>query len=193
MIQFVQAIRDHIDQLGERPFYLIPQNGEYVILEDIVPQDLAQSYLGIIDAIGVEDVFFYGELDENNSFNPDAERLQLLDDTYLAGGVPVYSVEYLTETGLIQQYLDISFEHSFIPYVSTRPLDTLFDGIELYPPLAGDVNFDGVVDVIDVLVVIAIITDNANPDEEILLAGDIIADGVLDILDIVALVAIILN
>ncbi len=193
MIQFVENIREHIDQTGTGQFYLIPQNGEYIISETIVTDQMAQAYLTVIDAIGVEDVFFYGDLDEDNPYNPDIERLDLLDSGYLSNGIPVYSVEYLTDTDLIQQYSTEAVQHGFIPYISTRPLDTLFDGMDLYQSLTGDVNFDGFLDVLDVVVIINYIIENIIPDDTVFLAADIVADGVLDVLDIVALVALILN
>ena len=55
--------------------------------------------------------------------------------------------------------------------------------------LLGDINADGVLNVLDVVVLVNIILDSA----DYILAGDMNQDGALDVLDIVALVNIILN
>lgn len=64
---------------------------------------------------------------------------------------------------------------------------------QLLPAASGDFNQDGAVDILDAIILIAIVLDTDIPAEFQLLIGDIIADGVLDILDLVALVAIILS
>jgi hypothetical protein len=55
--------------------------------------------------------------------------------------------------------------------------------------LLGDVNGDGVLNVLDVVALVNIIIDNG----DYVLAGDMNQDGNLDVLDIVALVNLILN
>ena len=89
---------------------------------------LATSYFAAIDGIGIEDVFFYGEQDENNPWNPDADRLVVLAD-YRDQGVTVLSVEYLTEQTLIDQYRQAARDAGFLPYASVRALDVLAGGM----------------------------------------------------------------
>ena len=52
----------------------------------------------------------------------------------------------------------------------------------------GDVNGDGAIDVLDVVIVIGIIIENHIPTDDELSAADINGDGIVDILDIVLLV-----
>ncbi len=128
MAQFVIAIGDSMRVHGGNQQLLIPQNGEYIVVEDDVEGLLAEQYFEAIDAIGIEDVFFFGELDENNAWNPDAGRLEILAD-YRQREITVFSIEYLTDLALIQQYLPAATAAGFIPYTSVRALDILTDGI----------------------------------------------------------------
>lgn len=128
MVLFVRNIRNHISSTTNDEFIVIPQNGEFIIEEANVSEDLKNDYLNAIDGIGVEDVFFIGEEDNNNSYNPDTERIDILRQ-YLSNGKPVFSVEYLTEAGLVQQYITVSGQHDYIPYATVRDLNLLNDGI----------------------------------------------------------------
>ncbi len=59
--------------------------------------------------------------------------------------------------------------------------------------LYGDLNSDGVVDILDVVTVVSIIMGNTTPDEYQLQAGDVNSDGNIDILDVVSMVSLILG
>ncbi|MBN2414696.1 endo alpha-1,4 polygalactosaminidase [bacterium] len=128
MIAFVRELRKHADAVSAGPFALVPQNGEYIIVEVNVTESLKQEYLGLIDGIGVEDLFFYGSKDNNNSWNPDQERIDLLDE-YHAAGLPVLSVEYLSDPSKITRYLAAALSRGYLPYVTDRELDRLEDGL----------------------------------------------------------------
>ncbi len=128
MANFVIAIGDSLRTHGGSNQLLIPQNGEYIVLEDDVEGPLAEQYFQAIDAIGIEDVFFFGELDENNPWNPDPDRLGALTE-YRQRGITVLSVEYLTTPALIEQYRQAAADADFIPYTSIRALDFLTNGI----------------------------------------------------------------
>ena len=66
------------------------------------------------------------------------------------------------------------------------------------PPVQGDINFDGTLDVLDIMILVNAMTaagySNA-PDlsDAQLVQADINGDGVLDMLDIVALVVLMIN
>ncbi len=132
MAEFVIAIGDSLRAHGGSTQLLIPQNGEFIVVEDDVEGSLAESYFRAIDGIGIEDVFFYGEMDENNPWNPDVDRLEVLAD-YREEGVTVLSVEYLTEQGLIDQYRQAARDAGFLPYASVRALDVLNNGMIAEP------------------------------------------------------------
>jgi cysteinyl-tRNA synthetase len=128
MIQFVVNIRNHISESTEKEFFIIPQNGEFIIHEPHVSETLKQKYFEAIDAIGVEDVFFYGDRENDNPYNPQNERIEVLKE-YLNNGKNVFSIEYITDPKLIQQYHVAYTVNNFVPYITTRFLDTLYDGI----------------------------------------------------------------
>ena len=130
MIQFLSNIKEHIESRTSKQFYIIPQNGEYLIEEENVTSILKQTYFNSIDAIGIEDVFFFGDLDEDNPYNPDSIRLNVLSQ-FLEKNKAVFSIEYLTNSNLIATYKTKARENGFIPYVSIRPLNILTDGILL--------------------------------------------------------------
>ena len=60
--------------------------------------------------------------------------------------------------------------------------------VELY----GDVNFDGMLNVLDVVEIVGFVLNTTQPTEEQLLTGDMNQDGILNILDVIALVSEIL-
>jgi len=129
MIQFVVSLRAHLSEVHKREdFWVVPQNGEFVIDEDDTTSALREQYFEAITAIGVEDVFFQGSLDEDNPFNPDSERLEVLSE-YQAAGKPILSIEYVNNPNLIEQYSQAAFERSFIPYTSVRALNILREGM----------------------------------------------------------------
>ena len=57
----------------------------------------------------------------------------------------------------------------------------------------GDVNTDGNIDVLDIVVVVNIIIETYEPSDEEFSAADMNSDGVVDVLDIVILVNVILR
>ena len=134
MIDFIENIRNYLNANGGGNMVVIPQNGEYIVWENNVTENDVQRYLNTCDAIGVEDLFFYGTQDMNNSYNPDNERLELLTEVYQPAGWSVFSVEYLTHQNKINQYLEVAEENGFIPYCSVRDLDELTDGIGTVTP-----------------------------------------------------------
>jgi len=125
MIHFIERINHYCDSVTVHNFYVFPQNAESIIDEINVTPALGERYFAAIDAIGIEDVFFYGDEDENNPLNPDEYRIGILD-SFVARGKKVCSIEYLTLPALIEVYLDSAFAHDFYPYATRRALDTLY-------------------------------------------------------------------
>ena len=131
MCQFLLNIRNHANSVtGNLDFILIPQNGEDVWDQENVSSALKSAYFNAINAVGVEDVFFPGDLDENNPYDPDTYRIDILQE-YLTNNKQVYSVEYLTEPAKITQYVNAAVIQNFVPYVCTRALEYLCGGIPL--------------------------------------------------------------
>ena len=67
---------------------------------------------------------------------------------------------------------------------------TVGEGSEI---MAGDVNFDSVLNVLDAVILVNFILEVDTPTSDEFTAGDINADGILNVLDIVNLVNLILN
>ena len=128
MIQFIINIKNHIKNKTQNEFYIIPQNGEFIINEANVSENLKESFFNSIDAVGVEDVFFPGDEPENNNFDPDQERISVLHE-FRNHNKYVFSVEYLTFSDLISNYLVAASENDFIPYYTVRSLDILNDNL----------------------------------------------------------------
>jgi len=129
MMSFVENIRSHVNLLtGNQNFIMIPQNAEDIINSDNVSAGQKTAYLNAVNAVGVEDVFCYGSLDEDNPFNPDTYRLGQLQEWQTAGK-QAFSIEYLTQSTLIGQYVNAAHSDNFVPYVCVRALDQLCEGI----------------------------------------------------------------
>ncbi len=101
---------------------IYPQNGEY-LLNYLGGKD-RERFWNLVDGIGVESVFFYGDKDENNPLNLQKGRLKILDE-FLKHGKMILSAEYLTKASLKKQHRDLARKHGFIPYAAIRELDEL--------------------------------------------------------------------
>jgi len=129
MMQFVKNLRDHVNaETGNSNFIIIPQNAEDIINSTNVSASKKTAYFNAVNAVGVEDVFCFGNIDEDNPFNPDSYRLSQLQE-WLANNKKVFSIEYLTQVPLINQYVTAAHADNFVPYVCMRALDQLCPGI----------------------------------------------------------------
>ncbi|MDZ4745318.1 MAG: MJ1477/TM1410 family putative glycoside hydrolase [bacterium] len=124
MIEFVAKLRSHISSSTTKEFYLIPQNGESVVSSTNVSQSLKSKYFNVINAVGVEDVFFAGTLDEDNPYTPDVTRMQQLQE-YIANSKRVLSIEYLTQPTKIQQYISAARNAGYVSVTCMRALNSL--------------------------------------------------------------------
>jgi len=135
MIDFVVDITAHA-RATNPDFFVIPQNGGY-ILADLQagspdPTRVA-AYRDAIGAIGVEDMYFRGGADENNPYDPDTDRVNILKDDFLDAGVPVLTVEYLNDPTMVDSFFDVAVDDGFMPYAApSRALDVL--GVPLTVP-----------------------------------------------------------
>ncbi|MGA2297133.1 MAG: MJ1477/TM1410 family putative glycoside hydrolase [FCB group bacterium] len=125
MIQFIINIRNHVKSKNKNlEFYLVPQNGEDIINSENVSFDLVDTYLQTINGVGVEDIFFGGNLENDNNFKYDSyDVLQLTE--YKLYDVPVFSIEYLTDPAKITKYLHLADSLNYTPYYCTRALNQL--------------------------------------------------------------------
>jgi cysteinyl-tRNA synthetase len=135
MVDFVVDMTAHARETNP-DFFTIPQNGEWII--DALGNDSArkQAYLHAIGGIGVEDLYFGGNKDENNRLNPDKQTIHVLQRDFLGHGIPVYVTDYLTDKDKIDKFYKLATADGFIPYAAPdRDLDRLggtFDGDPAY-------------------------------------------------------------
>ena len=128
MAALVAAIADSLRAWAGPTALVIPQNGEFLPVEDDVEGVWDNRWWQAIDGIGVEDVFCPGDADEDNPIAPDTERLEMLAE-YREHGKAVLSVEYLTQPAAIAQYRQAALARGFIPYATVRALDELRPGL----------------------------------------------------------------
>ncbi len=131
MIDFVVTLTEHARETNP-DFFVIPQNGAFILNDADFDGPLAadkrlrDDYLAAIGGIGVEDVYFGGDADEDNPFNPDEDTIAILQEDFFAAGKPVFAVDYLTDASKIEQFEARALADGFLPYVAnSRDLDTL--------------------------------------------------------------------
>ena len=124
MIEFASNIRSHITAATAKTFYLIPQNGESVVSSTNVSFQLKTKYFDAINALGVEDIFFDGTLDEDSPYNPDVSRIELLQE-YITNSKRVFSIEYVTQSDKIQQYIAAARNAGYVSVACKRALNSL--------------------------------------------------------------------
>ncbi|HFC05043.1 MAG TPA: hypothetical protein ENJ55_04990, partial [Rhizobiales bacterium] len=146
MIDFIVDLTAHARQTNPY-FFVIPQNGEFILdaLEGTDPVRKA-AYLDAVGAIGVEDIYNPGNLDENNPFSPDAERISVLQNDFLGNGIPVFSVDYVNTSSLVTSFENQAAADGFIAYAAPdRDLNVMGPEIGAGPGAAtsGDDNLTG--------------------------------------------------
>jgi cysteinyl-tRNA synthetase len=125
MARLVEKLAAHARVERKTPgFLLVPQNG--VSLPARVSPEVATSYLTAIDAVGVEDLFFYGNRRENNDLDIQKETLTELE-RFQQARKPVLSVEYVTEPSKVRHYARLARARGFVPCAARRSLDRLLE------------------------------------------------------------------
>ena len=132
-----------------------------------------------LETLASQNIYFdCGNTDELQLF-PHSEDMH---DKLFNLGIPhTYAPYSGSHSGSIYQKLEDSFQfHS-----------DYFSSIEFGLP--GDVNDDGLLNVLDIVVVISFILNNASPNDAEFSASDINGDGVINVLDVVLLVSSVLE
>ncbi len=152
MVDFIVAMTEHARETNP-DFFVIPQNAVGIIRalgkDDTVRHD---AYFDAIGAIAVEDVYYRGNLDENNTLVPDQYRIGLLIDDFARNEIPVFIVDYLNVPAKVESFNSIVADAGFYPYASpSRDLDFMgaeYDGPaprELQLPPVGTTRDDDLV------------------------------------------------
>ena len=144
MIEFVDKIARHARfTRNKKDFLVFVQNASAITQAESFPKGLSlegqklmqtsvpprtvlkNRYFNSINAIGVEDVFFRGREKNNNPYNPDPFVLKYLEE-FKKHGKPIFSIEYIQDEILINQYFKVAQEKGFIPLAVERSLDGSF-------------------------------------------------------------------
>ncbi|MEP0815256.1 MAG: endo alpha-1,4 polygalactosaminidase [bacterium] len=122
MAQLVARIAQRGRQLRGNSFLVVPQNATHLYAE--LETRYRDEYLEAIDGIGVEDVFFFGELDMDNPLNVQNDILADLRALRQAGE-RILSVEYLSNPTLLNAYFPLARAEGFVPLAAGRELDAI--------------------------------------------------------------------
>ena len=125
MIDLIVRLTAHARR-SNPAFFVIPQNGAF-ILNDAdfagpLPPDPARraAYLDAIGGIGVEDLYFRGDLDQNNPFRPDHETVTILQQDFLREHRPVFVVDYISSPAKVGRFFRQAAADGFLPYAAPR-------------------------------------------------------------------------
>jgi cysteinyl-tRNA synthetase len=125
MVDLVTRLAHHArTSRGLVDFLIVPQNGATLL--SAIDSNATQKYLSVVDAIGVEDTFFFGDRRENNELRVQRDVLAALGK-FQQAGKPVLSVEYLTDPAKVQKFFSLAKKHRFVPCVGRRSLDRLVE------------------------------------------------------------------
>ncbi len=122
MVQLLADLKAYAVDRGFPDFLIIPQNGEW-LPEDVDETDRTL-YYSTVDGIGVEDLFNFGDLENDNPANFRTEDAEVIDEMITNGKV-VLSVDYLTQQDLIEAYYPLAIERDYAPLATVRALDQL--------------------------------------------------------------------
>ena len=141
--------------------------GEDILLQWVLTNpDTLLGYTNIYRSVNAELFEFYTDLDFPES--------EFIDTNSQLGNSYSY---YLTASNILG--------------VESEPTITL--SFDLFDHVPGDVNSDGVVDVLDIVNLVNFIMGSAEPDDGEFLAADMNNDGILDVLDVVQMVNVIIG
>ncbi len=119
MVRFLQDIADHVRINHSRPdFLIVGQNAPALAA---VP-----GYLKIVDAIALEDVFYYGPSSRRRTKRYTRHILEDLLRPAVSRGLPIFDVEYLKRHQDRRRFVHLARRQGLIPYASPdRRLDRL--------------------------------------------------------------------
>jgi uncharacterized protein (TIGR01370 family) len=126
----------------------VPQNGSRILdfaahptetlppgrTREAVAAERVQAYMDAIDGLGIEDTFYFGDLSENNALNVQSYAIEGIRK-FKEKGKAILAIDYLSAEkpnpkGLkfpdaIDDFYRRARAEGFIPYASTRTLDSL--------------------------------------------------------------------
>ena len=114
MIDWVMKIADYTRTINSE-FLIFPQNGEE-LLENT-------TYRSIIDGIGIEDLYYLDENEKNTEM--DIEKRENYLEMAVTDKKVVLTVDYINNSAKQNEVYQRSTDNGFVPYFTSRDLDTL--------------------------------------------------------------------
>ena len=125
MVDFVVALTEHARETNP-DFFVIPQNGAWILNDLGNDSARKQAYLDVIGGIAVEDLYYRGDKDENNPLRPDEETIAILKRDFVDKGIPVFVVDYISGSARVDAFNKMVLADGFIPFAAPeRDLDRL--------------------------------------------------------------------
>ena len=132
MMSFMEGIKNTGEAIKPN-FLIVPQNAPYLIDSD------TNRYVSIIDALAVEDTWYYGEGDadwnsadagdlsggERHEDDYSTKNRIIQNKKYLAHGIPVFTVDYCISDNKANRVYNLSRENGFIPLVTRVSLSKI--------------------------------------------------------------------
>lgn len=122
MINFVVAIADYARETrGVSDFLIFPQNGEAILDEEG-----AEDFLAAVNGIGVEDLYFSSDVENDGELDPvhTDEVLPYLEQ-FTDAGKTVLAIDYVQSADKVSTLYENATAAGFIPYASIRDLNEL--------------------------------------------------------------------
>lgn len=119
MVNFVRHIATYARAKAPN-FLIFPQNGSGIL----DASGMEDSYLEVINGIGAEDTFYFGNANENNALNEQTDTIANLD-RFVAKGKLVLAVDYLTDATKISDFTTRALVKNYLPYATVRDLNLL--------------------------------------------------------------------
>tara|TARA_B100000965_G_scaffold79479_1_gene63283 strand:- start:3211 stop:3708 length:498 start_codon:yes stop_codon:yes gene_type:complete len=165
-------------------------------METAIWQNFDQNQVILVGISNTNNSSIINDFVEENSLT-----FPILYDSGSSGGVQggdTYDLYYMPNDGSPYPRDFVINQEGAIVYANNE-IDTEWMLYEIYNlidssnGIAGDINQDDIVNVLDIIKLISFILGTSNPSENELVYSDLNQDGIINILDVVSLVNLILN
>ena len=165
-------------------------------METAIWQNFDQNQVILVGISNTNNSSIINDFVEENSLT-----FPILYDSGSSGGVQggdTYDLYYMPNDGSPYPRDFVINQEGAIVYANNE-IDTEWMLYEIYNlidssnGIAGDINQDDIVNVLDIIKLISFILGTSNPSENELVYSDLSQDGIINILDVVSLVNLILN
>ena len=146
------------------------------------------------DVSGIDVIEAYGGTAEENGFTMSTGNGTVIGFSFSGDVIPAGDAVMVTLTFEGEQGAEVCLSGVVLSNSNGTPIFTeTGDCVTLDLIVPGDVNFDGLINVVDIVLVVNFILDASVPSYEEFLASDVNADGELNVVDIVNIVGMVLD